>query len=124
MGISVLRRETTSIPVIFVNVGDPVGGGLVSSLASTGTNVTGFTAFEYRTGGKWLELLKEIAPAVARVAFVFGGADFGPTGEGFYRALSTVAPSLAIERFPSASALLRKSSAQLRLLQTGQMAGW
>jgi putative tryptophan/tyrosine transport system substrate-binding protein len=100
LGISVLRRETTSIPVIFVNVGDPVGGGLVSSLASTGTNVTGFTAFEYRTAGKWLELLKEIAPAVARVAFVFGGADFGPTGEGFYRALSTVAPSLAIELIP------------------------
>jgi putative ABC transport system substrate-binding protein len=100
LGISALRRETTSIPIVFVNVGDPVGGGLISSLANTRTNVTGFTAFEYRTAGKWLELLKEIAPEVARVAFVFGGAEFGPTGEGFYRALADVAPSFAIELDP------------------------
>ena len=100
LGISTLRRETSSIPIVFVNVGDPVGGGLVSSLARTGTNITGFTAFEYNSAGKWLELLKEIAPQVARVAFVFGGAEFGPTGEGFYRALSAAAPSFATELKP------------------------
>ena len=100
LGVSTLRRETSTIPVVFVNVGDPVGGGLISSLARTGNNITGFTAFEYNTAGKWLELLKEIAPKVARVAFVFGGAEFGPTGEGFYRALSVVAPSFAIELNP------------------------
>src|SRR5262245_42176253 len=96
-GVATLRRETSTIPVVFVNVGDPVGGGLISSLARTRNNITGFTAFDYNTAGKWLELLKEIAPQVARVAFVFGGAEFGPTGEGFYRALSVVAPSFAIE---------------------------
>jgi putative ABC transport system substrate-binding protein len=100
LAIATLRRETSSIPIVFVNVGDPVGGGLVSSLARAGTNITGFTAFEYNSAGKWLELLKEIAPLVARVAFVFGGAEFGPTGENFYRALSAVAPSFAIELKP------------------------
>jgi putative tryptophan/tyrosine transport system substrate-binding protein len=100
LGVSTLRRETSSVPIVFVNVGDPVGGGLVSSLARTGTNVTGFTAFEYKTAGKWLELLKEISPPVARVAFVFGGTEYGPTGEGFYRAISGVAPSFAIDLIP------------------------
>jgi hypothetical protein len=61
LAVSTLRRETSTIPIVFVNVGDPVGGGLISSLARTGTNITGFTAFEYKTAGKWLELLKEIA---------------------------------------------------------------
>lgn len=65
---------------------------MISSLAGTGTNITEFTTFEYKTAGKWLELLKEIAPHVARVAFVFGGAKAGPTGEGFYGAISGVAP--------------------------------
>jgi putative tryptophan/tyrosine transport system substrate-binding protein len=100
LAVSTLRRETSTIPIVFVNVGDPVGGGLISSLAGTGSNITGFTAFEYKTAGKWLELLKEIAPQVARVAFVFGGAEFGPTGEGFYRAISGVAPSFAIDLIP------------------------
>ena len=83
-----------------MNVGDQVGGGLISSLAGTGTNITEFTTFEYKTAGKWLELLKEIAPHVARVAFVFGGAKAGPTGEGFYGAISGVAPSFAIDLIP------------------------
>jgi putative tryptophan/tyrosine transport system substrate-binding protein len=100
LAVSTVRRETSTIPVVFVNVGDPVGGGLISNLARTGTNITGFTAFEYKTAGKWLELLKEIAPQVARVAFVFGGAEFGPTGEGFYRAISGVAHSFAIDLIP------------------------
>jgi putative ABC transport system substrate-binding protein len=55
LAVSTLRRETSTIPIVFVNVGDPVGGGLISSLAGTGTNITGFTAFEYKTAGKWLE---------------------------------------------------------------------
>ena len=54
LAVSTVRRETSTIPVVFVNVGDPVGGGLISNLARTGTNITGFTAFEYKTAGKWL----------------------------------------------------------------------
>ena len=59
----VLRRETRSIPVVFVNLADPVGTGVVQSLDNPGGNLTGFTAFEFSITGKWLELLKEIAPA-------------------------------------------------------------
>src|SRR5262249_25502731 len=65
-----VQAETRSIPTVFANVSDPVGTGLVTNLARPGGNVTGFTNFEYRTGGKWLEILKEIAPAVARVAII------------------------------------------------------
>ena len=63
-----LRQATRTIPIVFVAVVDPVGSGLVASLARPGGNVTGFTLFEYSIGAKWLELLKEIAPHTARVA--------------------------------------------------------
>jgi putative tryptophan/tyrosine transport system substrate-binding protein len=96
LAVQVLRRESRSIPILFVNVADPVGGGLISSLQSSGGNVTGFASFEYSTAGKWLELLKEIAPRVARVAVVLGAAELGPTGEGFYRALEAVAPQFSV----------------------------
>jgi ABC-type uncharacterized transport system substrate-binding protein len=95
-----LRRETEAIPIIFVNLADPVGGGLVPSLAKPGGNVTGFTAFEYNTATKWLQLLKEIAPATSRVAFTFGGAEMGPTGEGFFRSLQSVASQFQVELTP------------------------
>src|SRR6478609_6236969 len=68
--IAVLQ-QTRTIPVLFVQVTDPVGQGIVTSLARPGGNVTGFTNFEPALAGKWLELLKEIAPHVARVAFLF-----------------------------------------------------
>src|SRR5262249_21664653 len=60
-----------TIPIVFTNLADPVGTGLVRSLARPGGNATGFTAFEYSLAGKWLEMLKEIAPAVTRVAVLF-----------------------------------------------------
>jgi putative ABC transport system substrate-binding protein len=65
--VSALKRETTTIPIVFVLTPDPVGIGLVASLARPGGDVTGFTHFEYPTAGKWLEVLKEIAPKVERV---------------------------------------------------------
>jgi putative tryptophan/tyrosine transport system substrate-binding protein len=99
-GVAELRRATATIPILFVNVADPVGGGLITSLASSGTNVTGFTAFEYKTAGKWLELLKEIAPGTQRVAFVYGGPEYGVTGGGFYRAAAEAAPSFGLELIP------------------------
>jgi putative ABC transport system substrate-binding protein len=73
---------------------------LIPSLSSSGNNITGFTAFEYKTSGKWLELLKEIAPATKRVGFVFGGPEYGPTGEGFYHALTSIAPSFGVDLVP------------------------
>src|SRR5215831_12570682 len=63
-----LQRASRTIPIVFANAADPVGGGLVASLAQPGGNATGFTIFEFSMGGKWLELLKQIAPGVTRAA--------------------------------------------------------
>jgi putative ABC transport system substrate-binding protein len=95
-----LRKETTTIPIVFVNLADPVGSGLVASLARPGGNVTGFTAFEFTTAAKWLEVLKEIAPHVKRAALIFGRSEFSPTGEKFYYALEPAAPKLSVELTP------------------------
>ena len=65
--VAPLLQESRTIPIVFTLVADPVGAGYVSNLARPGGNVTGFTNFEYSIGGKWLELLKEIAPNVKRV---------------------------------------------------------
>jgi putative ABC transport system substrate-binding protein len=67
---AILRKATQTIPVVFVSVSDPVGGGFVTNLAHPGGNITGFQNFETAIGGKWLEVLKEIAPGVRRLAFV------------------------------------------------------
>jgi putative tryptophan/tyrosine transport system substrate-binding protein len=69
--LSALRRETGSIPIVFVLVPDPVGDGFVVSLARPGGNLTGITNFEFAMGGKWVELLKEMAPHLSQVALVF-----------------------------------------------------
>jgi putative tryptophan/tyrosine transport system substrate-binding protein len=66
--VSALQKATRSVPIVFVEVVDPVGGSLVASLARPGGNTTGFLLFEFGFSGKWLELLKEIAPMVTRVA--------------------------------------------------------
>jgi putative tryptophan/tyrosine transport system substrate-binding protein len=65
-GVAALKQETRTIPIVFVQVGDPVGSGFVASLARPGGNVTGFMHFEPAMGGKWLEMLKEITPAMTR----------------------------------------------------------
>ena len=70
-GLAALRQETRTIPIVFVSVSDPVGQGFVASLARPGGNITGFTAFEFSMGGKWIQLLKDIAPRVTRVAVLF-----------------------------------------------------
>jgi putative ABC transport system substrate-binding protein len=90
------KRQTSTVPIVFVNLADPVGTGLVPSLASTGANVTGFTALEFRTSGKWAQLLREIEPRLTRAAFLFGGSDYGPTGEGFHRELAPAAATLGL----------------------------
>ena len=68
--VRALTRATRTIQIVFLNVSDPVGAGFVESLANTSGNITGFSAFEYQTSGKWLELLKDIAPRVTRVAIL------------------------------------------------------
>jgi putative tryptophan/tyrosine transport system substrate-binding protein len=69
-----LLQQTRTIPIVFAVVADPVGSGFVASFPRPGGNVTGFTLFEPSIAGKWLELLKEIAPRVTRVAFLFNPA--------------------------------------------------
>jgi putative ABC transport system substrate-binding protein len=93
-----LQQLTRAIPIVFALVADPVGAGYVESLARPGGNVTGFTPFEYALGGKWLELLKEIAPRTARVAVLRDSSIAAGPAE--YGAIQTVAPSLGVELRP------------------------
>ena len=93
-----LHQATRTTPIVFVNVPDPVGGGWVATMAQPGGNVTGFTTFEYSTSGKWLELLKEIAPRVMRVAVIRDPTIPGAIGQ--FAAIQTVAPSLGVEVVP------------------------
>jgi len=90
-----ILQETRSIPIIFANVVDPIGSGFVTSLARPGGNVTGFTLVESSIVGKWLELLKEIAPRVKRVAFLFQPAA-APYAQYYLDVFKAAAPSLGI----------------------------
>jgi ABC-type uncharacterized transport system substrate-binding protein len=91
----ILQQETPTIPIVFAFVGDPVGSGFAASLARPGKNLTGFANFENSIGGKWLELVKEIAPRAKRVGFVFN-PDAAPN-VGFFHAAEAAAPSLEIK---------------------------
>jgi putative tryptophan/tyrosine transport system substrate-binding protein len=90
----IVQQEARTIPVVFAFVGDPVGSGLVASLAHPGRNITGFANFDNSIGGKWLELLKEIAPHAKRVGFIFN-PDAAPN-VGFFHAAESAAEPLAI----------------------------
>jgi putative ABC transport system substrate-binding protein len=93
-----LLQTTRTVPIVFPNIGDPVGAGFVASLARPGGNATGFMSYEYSLSGKWLELLKEIAPGVTRVAVLRDPAlSIGPAQFGV---LQAVAPSLRVEVSP------------------------
>ena len=93
-----LLEVTRTVPIVFVQVPDPVAAGFVESLARPGGNATGFVNFEYGMGAKWLELLKQIAPTVTRVGVLRDPAL--AVGAGQYGAIQSVAPSLAMEASP------------------------
>jgi putative ABC transport system substrate-binding protein len=90
-----VQRETRTIPIVFVNVGDPVAQGIVPRLNQPGGNITGFATLEATLGGKWLELLSEIAPGLKRVAFMFNPDTV--TASAYMPALETAARSLKVE---------------------------
>jgi putative tryptophan/tyrosine transport system substrate-binding protein len=93
-----LQRETHTLPIVFVQVADAVGGGFVKSLAKPGGNATGFTNFEFDISTKWLELLKQIAPHIRRAAVLRDPKN--PSGTGQFGAIQAVAPSLGVEVSP------------------------
>jgi putative ABC transport system substrate-binding protein len=96
--VAPLLQATRTVPIVFVVVIDPVGAGFVASLARPGGNATGFTMLEYGQSGKWLELLKEIAPRITRAAVLRDPAI--ASGIGQFGAVQAVAPSLGVELTP------------------------
>src|SRR5262245_56749662 len=93
--LAAVQKVARATPIIFVNVADPVASGFVASLAHPGGNITGFTNFEQSMGAKWLELLKEIAPGIARVAVFQDAAS--PAAAGFRKVMEAAAPSLHVQ---------------------------
>jgi putative ABC transport system substrate-binding protein len=94
--IKAMQRVSTTTPVVFTQVTDPLGQGIVRSIAKPGGNVTGFTNYDPAIGGKWLELLKAAAPNVDRVAVVFN-PQVAPYAALYLRSMATVAPSIKMK---------------------------
>ncbi|HEV3499537.1 ABC transporter substrate-binding protein [Bradyrhizobium erythrophlei] len=93
--LKVLAQQTATLPIVFVSVADPLNNGYVAELAHPGGHITGFTNFEATMGGKWIELLKKIAPATTRIGVIFN-PDTAPGGGGFFlKSVEASAPSLA-----------------------------
>ena len=95
---TLLLQETRTVPIVFTIVLDPVGSGFVESLAQPGGNASGFMQFEYRLSGKWLELLKQVAPNVTRAAILWDPTI--PAGIGQFAVIQSVAPSLGVDVRP------------------------
>ena len=93
-----LRQQTLSIPIVFAQVADPVSAGFVTNLARPEGNITGFTNFEFSVGGKWLQLLKECAPTISRIAVVFDPAN--PSWAAYLRTIEAAAPSFGVQLTP------------------------
>src|SRR6516225_5599133 len=98
VSVAAVQQASRSVPIVFAAVADPVGGGFVDSLARPGGNVTGFLLFEYSLSGRWLELLKQIAPRSTRAAVLRNAAN--PAGNAQFGAIQAMAPSLGIEVSP------------------------
>ena len=124
-----LLRVTRTLPIVFAVASDPVGNGFVDSLGRPGGNATGFMSFEYTMAGKWLELVKQIAPSVTRVA-ILRDTD-NPSGNALFGVIQAMAPSLRVEVTPvnmrdageierSVVALARTPSAGLIVTASGQ----
>jgi putative tryptophan/tyrosine transport system substrate-binding protein len=94
--LEAVRQATSSIPVVFVSVSDPIVQGFVASLSRPGGNLTGFSAYEFSTGGKWLDLLKEVAPGLTRAGVVFN-PDTAPQSKYFMQAVETAASARGMQ---------------------------
>jgi putative tryptophan/tyrosine transport system substrate-binding protein len=96
INLKVIQQATNTVPVVFVGVSDPVEQGFVASMRQPGGNLTGFSNFEFSTGGKWLDLLKDVAPDLTRVAVIFN-PDTSPQSDFFLRAIEAAAPSHGVQ---------------------------
>jgi putative tryptophan/tyrosine transport system substrate-binding protein len=96
INLEVVRQATSTVPIVFVQVSDPVAQGFVASMPKPGGNVTGFSGTEFSVGGKWLDLLKEIAPSLARIAVMFN-PDAAPQAKFFMRSIEAAASSLHVQ---------------------------
>jgi ABC-type uncharacterized transport system substrate-binding protein len=94
--LTVIQQATSTVPVVFVQVSDPVAQGFVTNVTHPGGNLTGFSLFEFSVGGKWVDLLKEIAPGLARVAVMFN-PETAPQSKFFMSSIEAVAPSLGVQ---------------------------
>jgi putative ABC transport system substrate-binding protein len=99
--VTALRQVTRSIPVVFVQVADPVQAGFVSSLSHPGGNITGFTTYEFNMGGEWLELLKDISPGVTRVLFLLNPENTAQWA-GYTRVFEAFGPTTGVRIVPGA----------------------
>jgi putative ABC transport system substrate-binding protein len=97
IAITAVQRETAAIPIVFFIGVDPIDSGFVSNLARPGGNITGFTTFEPEMGGKWLGLLKEVAPGVVRVAVILNPATAAPHTDSYFKSIEPAAHAVAVE---------------------------
>jgi putative ABC transport system substrate-binding protein len=111
--VAALQQATRNVPIVFAGLIDPVGAGLVASLARPGGNTTGFAGFEYGLSAKWLELLKEAVPRLSRVAVLRDSLT--PVGIGQLAAIQGVAPSFGVELSPLVVGAARSNLPSLRL---------
>jgi putative ABC transport system substrate-binding protein len=95
IGVTALKRDTRTVPIVFVRVADPIGAGVIDNLARPGGNVTGFMNYEYSLSGKWLELLKQIEPRLTHAAVVRDAAN--PASIAQFGAIRTTASSLGVD---------------------------
>ena len=99
LNLTMIHQATSTVPVVFVAVADPVKQGFVSSIRQSGNNLTGFSLFEFSLGSKWINLLKDVLPGLARVAVMFN-PDTGPQTKFFMSAIEAEAPSLGVQVIP------------------------
>jgi putative tryptophan/tyrosine transport system substrate-binding protein len=94
--LTVIQQATSTVPVVFIQVSDPVAQGFVANVTRPGGNLTGFSQYEFSIGNKWLDLLKEIAPGLARVGVMFN-PDTSPQSKFFMRSIEAAAPALGVQ---------------------------
>ena len=112
IGVAALQQVARGVPIVFTSVTNPVGAGLVDSLARPGGDTTGFDAFEYSSSGKWLEPLKQVAPGVTRAAVLREAAN--PAGSAQFGVIQAMAPSLGVEVEPNQRARSQRNRARYR----------